>query len=183
MFDMRPLTILVLALAALMPMACTGPAAPPPAPPVVVPSVPVPRPAISTNLPPWQDRARTPGDWVYRRDARGSLALFGLAGQDALFVVRCDTTARQIQVSRSGIVADGQSGALTFRGSDVIRTVRADNIGQTPSYVVASLPPRDSLLDALVYSRGRFLVSMVGSQDLVIPPWPEMAHVIEDCRG
>jgi hypothetical protein len=39
------------------------------------------------------------------------------------------------------------------------------------------------LLDAMVFSRGRFAISMPGSPALVVPAGTEVAHVVEDCRG
>lgn len=41
----------------------------------------------------------------------------------------------------------------------------------------------DPLLDAIVYSRGKFMVSATSLPDLILPPWPEIARVVEDCRG
>jgi len=41
----------------------------------------------------------------------------------------------------------------------------------------------DPLLDALAFSRARFAVVAAGSPPLVLPAWPEIARVIEDCRA
>ncbi len=48
----------------------------------------------------------------------------------------------------------------------------------------------DPLLDALAFSRGRIGVivlqsagSPVQSVQLVVPAWPEIARVVEDCRS
>ena len=46
----------------------------------------------------------------------------------------------------------------------------------------ARIGANDPLLDAMIYSRGRFMVSAAGRPDLIIPPWPEIARVVEDCR-
>jgi hypothetical protein len=40
----------------------------------------------------------------------------------------------------------------------------------------------DPLLDAIAFSRGRFLVAG-GGETLAIPSWPEAARSIEDCRN
>jgi hypothetical protein len=48
--------------------------------------------------------------------------------------------------------------------------------------VFAALPANDRLLDAMVFSRGRFTVEVPGTPMLVIPAWPEPARVVEDCR-
>jgi len=52
-----------------------------------------------------------------------------------------------------------------------------------PSATTATLAASDPLLDEIVFSRGRFMVHVDGLPDLILPSWPEPAHVIEDCRG
>ena len=52
----------------------------------------------------------------------------------------------------------------------------------TVPMVVAALPARDPLLDAIAFSRGRFAVEVAGLQTLYLPSWPEITRVIEDCR-
>jgi hypothetical protein len=39
------------------------------------------------------------------------------------------------------------------------------------------------MLDAMVFSRGRFVVDRAGAAPLVVPPYAELGRVIEDCRG
>jgi len=41
----------------------------------------------------------------------------------------------------------------------------------------------DQLLDAIAFSRGRFLVSGGTGPILAVPSWPEAARSIEDCRN
>jgi hypothetical protein len=48
---------------------------------------------------------------------------------------------------------------------------------------VAALSPRDTLLDWMAFSRGRFMVQSSGAPTLYVPAWPELARVVEDCRG
>ena len=48
--------------------------------------------------------------------------------------------------------------------------------------LVAALVARDSLLDAIAFSRGRFAIEAEGLDPLYVPSWPEMSRVIEDCR-
>ncbi len=144
-----------------------------PTPPPVVP------PANAGN---WDDWPRAPGNWVYRADGRGSVALFGLAGQDASFLIRCDRSARKIYLSRAGSFADGDSGRMTVRATSGLQTYPVANAGGTPAYISAEVQPADPNLDAMAYSRGKFLISVKGATDLVIPSWPEFARVVEDCR-
>jgi len=45
------------------------------------------------------------------------------------------------------------------------------------------LPAYDGLLDAMSFSRGRIAVTVSGTPMLVVPAWPEVARVVEDCRA
>ncbi|MFM9851325.1 MAG: hypothetical protein ACKVOJ_00765 [Sphingomonadaceae bacterium] len=131
----------------------------------------------------WQDWPLTPGDWVYRRDDRGSVALFGRSGADADFLIRCVSATKRIYLSRSGAFSAGITGLMTVRAFTTSKGYGVSNNGDTPPYVSAFLTPDDPLLDAVAFSRGRFTVSVKGAGDLVIPAWPEFARVVEDCRG
>jgi hypothetical protein len=41
----------------------------------------------------------------------------------------------------------------------------------------------DPLLDAIVSSRGRVGFTVGTQPSLVVPPWAELARVVEDCRA
>ncbi len=151
-----------------------------PAPVVVAPKPMLAPVSLDDN---WQDAPRSAGDWVYRRDARGSVALFGPSGADASFIIRCDSAARRIFLSRAGAFPGGDSGMMTIRASSGLKSFAVKNNGDSPAYIAATLPVNEPQLDAMAFSRGRFLVSVKGGADLVIPSWPEVARVIEDCRA
>lgn len=154
------------------------PVAPPPAPtpaPVVRPA-PLPVAPAGSQ---WSDWAWTPGTWSYRRDGRGSIALFGPTGGDALLTLRCDLDRRRIVLSRAGTSA----APLTIRTTSLTRAVAVQPTGSTPPYVAAALAPTDGLLDAMGFSRGRFVVQQQGGTTLVVPTWAEIERVTEDCRG
>ena len=152
-------------------------------PPRAIPS-PAPAPVQAPPPPPppvrdWRDRPATVGDWVYKRDARGSVALFGPQGADALLVLRCDTARRQVFLSVPGT----QAGPAVIRTSSVSRTLQLLPTGGQPPYLAVALTPTDPLLDAMGFSRGRFALEQAGSAPLAIPAWPEIERVTEDCRG
>jgi hypothetical protein len=173
---MRALPVLALLLAAA---ACVPqPVAPPPvAPaPVMRPAAPPPVAATTND---WRDWPLTPGTWTYRRDDRGSIALFGPAGGDARLTLRCDLTRRQVFLSLAG----SQTAPLTIRTSSTTRNVPVQPTGGTPAYTAAALAPNDGLLDAMGFSRGRFVIEQAGTPTLVIPAWAEIERVTEDCRG
>jgi hypothetical protein len=166
---------LIASLAAIAAMsACAprreAPPAPEPAPPVR--QAPPPRPSPPPPpAPGWEDAQLTPGGWTLR--AQGEAA-FGPAGGEALFTVRCDRAARRVTLTRQG----SGNGPLVVRTSTAARTLPV----AAPA-LSAALSVGDPLLDAMVFSRGRFAVEAPGLPRLVIPAWPEPARVIEDCRG
>jgi len=127
----------------------------------------------------WRDWPLTPGDWVYRQDARGSIALYGQRGMDADLTLRCDRAARQLYLSRRGDAA----ATVTVRTSTLLRNLAMVPTGGTPPYVAIAINLRDSLLDAMGFSRGRFVIEQAGQPPLVIPAWAEIERVTEDCRG
>lgn len=161
----------------------TPPIVPPPAPrPVPVPTpAPAPAPAPApTPSADWRDWPLTPGNWAYRQDGRGSVALYGVAGGEAELILRCDSARGRVVLSRRG---DGVSN-LTVRTTSTLRQLAVQPLpaGATP-WLAADLAPRDPVLDAMGYSRGRFLVEGNGLPTLVVPAYAEILRVAEDCRG
>jgi hypothetical protein len=157
--------------------ACAAPQPPAPAP-RVAPSAPTPPPPPRPVAQPstdWRDIPLTPGDWRYRQDGDGSEAVFALSGGGPAFIFRCDRTARGIQLVRP--VGGGSQLRITTSS-----TRRALPGSPDAGGVSATLPASDPLLDAMVFSRGRFTVESESGAMLVIPAWPEPARVVEDCR-
>lgn len=169
----------ILAFASLSVLAaCVAPSAPPPRP---APPAPVPAPAPAPAPPPpaassdWRDWPLSPGGWSYRQDSRGSVALFGREG-DPSFTLRCDRSARQLHLTRRGAAG----GTMTVRTSSTARSLSA---GAGTDGASVSLPASDPLVDAMGYSRGRFIVETAPQPPLVVPAWAEVLRVAEDCRG
>ena len=162
---------------------CVGAPEPAPAPPRPVPAPtpappPAPAPAPAPASAEWRDWPLAPGTWSYRQDARGSIALFGSTGADAQLTVRCDRGRRQVYLSRPG-EAPAQ---VTIRTSSTLRGLVLRPTGGEPGHVAIALDPRDPLLDAIGFSRGKFVVQEAGRPALVLPAWPEVLRVAEDCR-
>jgi hypothetical protein len=170
----RTITLLPLAIAACVP------ASRPPQPvPQSAPRIAAPAPLLVPALgPDWRDWPLTPGVWTYRRDARGSVAMFGHAGTDAALTLRCDLGGRQIYLSLAGTGV----APVTVRTSTTARALLVQPTGGIPAYVAATLAPTDPLLDAAAFSRGRFIVEQAGRPPLVIPAHAEIGRVAEDCR-
>lgn len=127
----------------------------------------------------WIDWPIEAGTWVYRTDARGSLALFGPAGADALVTLRCDKARARIFLS----VAGNSGGSMLVRTSSTMKPLPTVQASASPAYLAAELLPRDAILDAIAYSRGRFAIEASGLRPMAIPNWAEIGRVIEDCRG
>ena len=169
---------ILLPVAVLLGVGACVPAREPPAPPP-------PRPVPVVALPPtpgpsdWRDWPVTPGTWAYRRDGRGSIALFGSMGADARLTLRCDAGTRRLYLSREGVVA----APLSVRTSTLTRSLPMQPTGGTPAYVATALAADDPLLDAMAFSRGHFTAEQQGAPTLVVPAWPEIGRVAEDCRG
>ena len=104
------------------------------------------------------------GQWSYVATATGSEARYG-----ALFELRCDRPTRTVSLARPGMPA----AALTIVTDTASRTL-------PPSGRLSAFDP---LLDAMAFSRGRFLVSGGTGPALAVPSWPESARAIEDCRN
>lgn len=161
----------------------TPPIVPAPAPrPAPVPTpTPAPAPAPTpTRAADWRDWPLTPGNWAYRQDGRGSIALYGVAGGEAELTLRCDSGRGRVILSRKGAGV----ASLTVRTTSTLRQLGVQPVaaGGTP-WLAADLAPRDSVLDAMGYSRGRFLVEGAGLPTLVVPAYAEILRVAEDCRG
>lgn len=171
--------IAALACAALA--ACVPPPAPTPTPTPAPPPAPVPVPAPAPTPTPlpgttnWMDAPQTPGDWYYQAGA----ARFGPPQSEALLVMRCDRAAGVVEVARSGNVATTQ---MAIRTETMERGVAAAPAGGPLPTVVARIPARDPLLDAMAFSKGRFAVEVAGLTTLYVPSYPEVTRVIEDCR-
>jgi hypothetical protein len=159
------------------PVPQTPPTAPRPvqiAPPIGQP------PVVLTGE--WIDWPLAGGDWVYRQDARGSIALFGQPGADALVTLRCDRQRQRVYLSRK---QDGQAVAdrITIRSSSARKDFGAGSTGTTPAYIAAEILPGDTILDAMVFTRGRIAIEVPGLSSVAIPVWSEVPKIVEDCRS
>ena len=102
-----------------------------------------------------------PGEWRYRVDASASIASYGAA-----FEVRCDRATRRVRIT------SGEPRLpLTITTDTATRVIASDGW----------VAPRDPLLAAIAFSRGRFGVGRGGAAPVAIPVGPEAARSIEDC--
>ncbi len=177
---MRLITIAGTVLATLLLTACaTTPPPPRPTKPVVRPSI---APPIAPPVANWADRSAAPGDWTYRPDSQGGVALFGRSQASADLVVGCDRAKERIILSRYGLMPSGQVAQMTVRATDASRSYPAQANALLPGYISTELAAKDPQLDAMVHSRGAFLISLTGTEDLIVPAWAEFARIVEECR-
>lgn len=103
--------------------------------------------------------------------------MFGPGGAQAVLTVRCLTATRQVQFVRAGASNAAEMVVTTSFGA-----VKWPAL-PTGASVVATRAAGDAALDQIAYSRGRFALEAAGLAPLALPAWPEIARVIEDCRG
>ncbi|UYY75886.1 hypothetical protein [Sphingomonas sp. R1] len=176
---MRSFPLLAIAGPAILAGCVPAPSTPPPAAaprsaPAPAPAAPRPTPTLSAD---WRDWPLTAGDWRYRAEpGGGGGASFGVAGSLPVLRLRCDRVTRRVTIVRTGTTAS----TLTLRTTSAVRAMPA--VPDAPGTIALSIAANDSFLDAIGYSRGRFVIEGGGLPTLVIPAWPEILRVVEDCR-
>jgi hypothetical protein len=118
------------------------------------------------------------GDWTYTPAIDGSEATFANASGQAQLTIRCTRSTRRVALLKA---ASAASPSLWIWTSSDKKTLPA-TFDSSTGRVVADLGAFDPLLDAIASSRGRIGFSSSGLEALVVPPWADVARVIEDCR-
>lgn len=170
------------------PAAQGGAAAQQPKPQLPVPQprpAPPPAPSPRADAGSWRDLPQTPGIWTYAAEPTGSVVRFGQPGAGSLILIRCNRKRPAIELQRAGFGASPVP--ATISTSSTQRRLTATPAGTSTAQNAAipfeiAFSVRDPLLDAIAFSRGRFMLEMGGVQTLVLPVWSELGRVIEDCR-
>lgn len=175
-FKTAAAVILAGGLAGCVPASAPPAPAPPPAPqpsPAPPPAPPPQAPAFDN----WIDAPQTPGTWRYQRQTTRSEAVFVGSNDAPLLRLRClaDSKSMALSLPESGAARP----VATIRAQTATRTIAAQPAGRE---TIVALDPRDSLLDAMAFARGRFAVEATDLPPLYLPSWPEVSRVIEDCR-
>ena len=120
-----------------------------------------------------------PGNWSFAFATGGSEATFSDSSGNQQLWVHCTRITRRVSIAKR---AGGATPFLQVWTSSMMRNAPA---GYNPATgrLTADFPAQDPLLDAIVSSRGRIGFGIVGEPALVVPPWAEVARVIEDCRA
>ena len=118
------------------------------------------------------------GDWTYAPTNDGSQAVFANSSGQPQLTIRCTKSTRRVALLKP---ASSPSPTMWVWTSSQKKILPATYDAST-AQVSADLAAYDPLLDAIVSSRGRVGFSTSGLEALVVPPWADIARVIEDCR-
>ena len=168
-------------LAATVLSACaprTPPPAPAPPPPPVATATAAPQPA-PRPLGDWRDVPLTPGTWRWSSAAGQSAATFGFSGQAPLVTLAC-VAPGTVQLRHAGTVAGAAPVGVTASAGTF--PLMSDAVAPGATGVTVTLPARARVLDAIAFSRGRFVIEVAGLAPSYLPAWPEVSRVVEDCR-
>lgn len=169
---------ILLSMLVLLAIASCVSAPPPPAPPErrmappPVLALPAPAPLASD----WRDWPQTPGEWRYLSDLHHTTALFGQDGSALALICFRGNSEMQIALPGRG------AGPITVRTTSITRALPSKATDYAEPAAVAHIAANDPLLDAIAFSRGRFVLEQAGQPALVLPAWAEVERVIEDCR-
>ena len=111
-------------------------------------------------------------------DGDRSLAEYAPFAGEPVARLTCDPLAQATILWRNWPATGPLPLTVTTTGAKRMMTASPDASGG----VLVSLRPTDPLLDAMAFSRGRFMLEMPGAPTLYLPAWPELSRVIEDCR-
>ena len=118
------------------------------------------------------------GEWTYSALNDGSEARFTDTTAVPQLILSCTRSTRHVIVSKMAV---GAAPYMNIWTSSQQRSIPSSYNPATGRLVV-ELNANDALLDAMATSRGRLGVAAGTQPSLVVPPWPELARVVEDCR-
>ena len=118
------------------------------------------------------------GNWTYAPTSDGSEATFANASGQPQLTIRCTRSTRRVSILQN---AAAPSPLIWIWTSSQSRNLPA-TYDAASGRVSVDFGAYDPFLDAIASSRGRVGFSTSGLAVLVVPPWTEVARVIEDCR-
>ena len=157
------------------------PPAPAPVPVIVAPPRLAPPPGPPTG---WRDLPITPGEWRWQLEGTRSVARYGTPGAAPLVKLACDRAAGQVLLARAGSGAEipGSHIPMAITTTTGTRPLTSEPAVSEPGWVTTAIRTTDPILDSMAFSRGRFALDTAGLPMLLLPSWPEVSRVIEDCR-
>jgi hypothetical protein len=131
------------------------------------------------SMPDLTTATQVAGSWTYATTADGSEATFGTSSALPQLTIHCTKATRRVAIWRPASAAAPFLNVWTSTQSRQL----AASFNPLTNRITADLAAYDSLLDAMVFSRGRFGVAVSSAPALVVPAWAETARVVEDCRA
>ena len=119
------------------------------------------------------------GSWTYVPVANGSEARFSDSSARLQLTLRCTRATRKVSIAKP---ANGAVPNLTIWTSSMSRSIPA-SFNSATGLATGEIAATDPILDAVAFSRGRFAINAAGVPSLVLPPWADVARVVEDCRA
>lgn len=125
----------------------------------------------------WRDRPITPGDWHWVQDGQTSTARYTAPSGAAVFSMSCETPARRVILAAITVATVDEPMTVTTASQQRVLAAHP-----SAGSLSASVESTDPLLDAIAFSRGRFMIELPEKPALLLPSWTEVSRVIEDCR-
>ena len=119
------------------------------------------------------------GSWNYAAVQGGSEATFVNASNQPQLTITCVRVTRQVTISKP---ATGAAPFILVWTTTLTRNLPS---GYNPATarLSATVSASDPVLDAMAFSRGRIGFSALSQPALIVPAWPEVGRVVEDCRA
>ena len=118
--------------------------------------------------------------WFYRDDPGGGLALYGKAGVQGQFAIRCDRRGRQLLFQRAAEAAEAAELTLAVDGQTAQYPARSRTQGTHRLEASAKLD--DPIVDRLLHASA-INVSATGTEAVTLPGDPVVRRLIEACRA
>jgi len=119
------------------------------------------------------------GSWTYAAASDGSEASFANESGAVQLSLHCTRATRRISISKPAQAAAPSMNLWTTAAARDLPAAFNPATGR----LTLDLGAYDSILDSMANSRGRIGVTVGSQPPLVVPAWPEIARVIEDCRA
>jgi hypothetical protein len=118
------------------------------------------------------------GNWTYASTTDGTEAMFANSAGSPQLWVHCTRPTRRVTISRPASAAAAFINVWTSSRTQS----NASSFSPATGRLTIDLGAYDPLLDAIATSGGRVAFTVGTQPPLVVPPWAEVARVIEDCR-
>jgi hypothetical protein len=119
------------------------------------------------------------GSWKFVAVPGGSDAVFTDSSARVQLTLHCSRAIRRVTIAKAATAA---APFMVVWTSSLSRSIPA-SFDPATNRISVNLPAFDGLLDAMAYSRGRIGVTVSGTSPLIVPAWPEVARLVEDCRS